>query len=335
MSYDIQEVLKICEGADIIAKKWLHLRRREKCVIVTTTTHLDEGQIMKQRFQKVNRNVDFMVMEETGEKIGEFFDKNETVFDNYDVIVGATDYSIVTTVAVKRAIGRGSKFLSLPLSTNNNKAMLGFDFIRMDTKKSKLMANVIKKYIDDAQSVRVTTKLGTNLVFMKRGRPAGFFNGDVRDGYGFSSASIELYVPIEETKTNGILMLDGSLGYAGAVKKPFRVEIKDGRIVDIEESEDGKRLKEYIESFQDERMYITAELGIGLNSLSKCVGNCYIEDESAYGTFHIGFGRNIALGGIQEASSHYDLVTHNADIFADNRIIIKDGRVTVPEPQVY
>ena len=49
-------------------------------------------------------------------------------------------------------------------------------------------------------------------------------------------------------RTNGVLYLDGSLGYIGAVKEPVRIEFQNGRIVDIEENEDGKRLKTYIES---------------------------------------------------------------------------------------
>ena len=67
-------------------------------------------------------------------------------------------------------------------------------------------------------------------------------------------------------------------------------------------------MKKYMEDYQDPRIYIAGELGIGLNSCSQCLGNCYIEDESAYGTFHVGLGRNIALGGIQNAKGHFDLV---------------------------
>ena len=335
MSYEIQEIVKMSEGADIIAKDWLHLKRGERCLIVTTTTHIEEAHLMKQRFELCARSVDLMVMEEKGKKVSEFFDEKETIFDDYNVIVGAADYSIVTTKAAKRAIGRGSKFLSLPLSTNNGKSMLGFEFIKMDTKKSKMIANVIKRYIDSGQVVHVTTKLGTDLRFYKRNRYAGFFNGDVKAGRGFSSASIEIYVAIEETETTGTLILDGSLGYIGKVEKPFRIEIRNGQITEIEQTPDGKRLKEYLESFEDERMYIAAELGIVLNYLSKCEGNCYIEDESSYGTFHIGFGRNVALGGVQEACSHFDLVTFEPDIFVDNRKIIEEGRVIIPEPQVY
>ncbi len=72
-----------------------------------------------------------------------------------------------------------------------------------------------------------------------------------------------------------------------------------------------------------------------MNSYSKCEGSCYIEDESSCGTFHIGLGRNIALGGVHEASGHFDLVSIEPDIYADNRKIMQQGRIIVQEPQLY
>lgn len=331
-SLENQEIIR---GANTIAQDWLHLKLKQKVLIVSSEKHLEEVQILKSVCMEYSLQVDLMVLEEKGKKIGVFFDNNENIFFDYDIIIGATDYSLVTTKAVRKAISEGKKYLSLPLSTNDGRSMLGYSFLQMDTKKSKMMANVIKKYVDSSTFLRVTTKLGTDITFRKKGRNAGFFNGDVRDGKGFSSASIELYVPIEEDQTEGTLYLDGSLGYIGAVTAPIRIEIQNGRIVFIEQTEDGRRLKEYIESFEDKRMYTAGEFGIGLNSFSKCVGNCYIEDESAYGTFHIGFGRNLALGGIYEASGHFDLVTLEPDIYADNRMIMERGRVVIPEPQVY
>jgi leucyl aminopeptidase (aminopeptidase T) len=82
-------------------------------------------------------------------------------------------------------------------------------------------------------------------------------------------------------------------------------------------------------------MYVSSEFGMGLNSYSRCEGNCYIEDESAYGTFHIGFGRNIALGGVHEARGHFDLVSLNPDVYADNMKIMDRGRIIVPEFHIY
>lgn len=131
------------------------------------------------------------------------------------------------------------------------------------------------------------------------------------------------------------MMLDGSLGYIGKVEEMTRIEFRDGRIVDIEDTPTGIRLKNYMEAYKDSRIYIGGEFGIGLNSYSRCVGDCYIEDESAYGTFHIGLGRNLALGGAQNAKGHFDLVCLEPDIYADNRQLMQEGKIILPEPNVY
>lgn len=74
-------------------------------------------------------------------------------------------------------------------------------------------------------------------------------SSNVEDGGGFSSSSIEVYIPIIENATNGTLVLDGSYGYIGKVETPFKITFEDGKIVDIENSKSGKILKDYLESF--------------------------------------------------------------------------------------
>lgn len=318
-------------GARIIINNWVKVRPWDNVLIVTSKDHMIEAQILKEVAQEKAKKVSILVVEKSGIHVGVFFDDNEEVFDPYSAVIAATEYSLVTTKAAKRAISRHKKFLSLPLSTNDDRTMLEYDFLMMDTKKSRSMAKVIMKYLRHSTKLRVTTPAGTDLRLSKIDRNPGFFNGVLKDGKGYSSASIEVYVPIEETKTEGIMVVDGSLGYIGRAEDPTRITFKKGRIVDIEETETGKRLKEYMESYEDPRIYIGGEFGIGLNSYSQCEGNCYIEDESAYGTFHIGLGRNIALGGIQNANGHFDLVCLEPDIYTDNRQIMDKGRIILPE----
>lgn len=326
---------KLESGAQIVIRDWMKLKPWERLLIVTSEEHLKEAKALKKYALKRKAPVDLMIVEKKGIKVGVFFDENETIFDGYRAIIGATDYSLVTTKAAKKAIQRGSKFLSLPLATNNDISMLSYDFMRIDTKKSKMMAQVIMKYFNSSSMIRIDTKAGTNLSLFKQGRRSGFFNGVVKDGRGYSSASIEVYAPIEETKTEGIMVVDGSLGYLGRVTKPTKLILKHGCIEQIEDTESGKKLREYIQSYQDSNMYAASEFGLGLNSLAKCLGNCYIEDESSYGTFHLGFGRNIALGGEHEACGHFDLVCMAPDIYIDNRKIMDDGKIIIPEPEIY
>lgn len=322
-------------GAQIIINDWVEIKSRDRLLIVTSARHIFEAEALKKYALKRNASVDIMVVEKSGIQVGVYFDENVNTFDGYTAVIGATDYSLITTRAAKRAIEKGNRFLSLPLSVNNKKSMLSYDFITMDTKKSKMMAKVIMKYIWNSSMLQITTKAGTNLKVFKQGRNPGFFNGVVKDGKGYSSASFEIYVPIEESKTEGTMVVDGSLGYIGKPQEPVKIIFSEGKITEIEQSPSGIVLKEYIENYEDPNMYVASELGIGLNSYSKCEGNCYIEDESAYGTFHIGLGRNIALGGVHEASGHFDLVSIEPDIYADNRKIVQQGRIIIPEPQVY
>jgi len=322
-------------GARIIIEDWVQVKPWDKLLIVTSREHLAESRIMRKIAMGRARSVNSLIVENKGRHVGVFFDENEEVFDPYTAIIAATEYSLVTTKAAKRAIQKRKKFLSLPLSTNDGRSMLEYEFLTMDTRKSRLMAKVIMKYLKSSSKLHVTTPAGTDLHMGKAGRTPGFFNGVIKDGKGYSSASIEVYVPIEETKTEGVMVLDGSLGYIGRVEEPTRLMFREGRIVEIEETATGKRLKEYMDGYRDSRIYIGGEFGIGLNSYSRCLGNCYIEDESAYGTFHIGLGRNLALGGQQNANGHFDLVCLEPDIYTDNRQIMQQGRIIIPEAVPY
>lgn len=321
----------INRGARVIINDWLHLEKNEKLLIITNKNYITEAKAIEEFALAVGATVEIMEVENLGAKVGVYFDKHEKAMDAYDAIIGAAEYSIVTTKATKRAISRGSKFLSLPLSTSNGISMLAFDFMTADTNKSRELSNKLIPYFKDAKIIRVNTKIGTDLTISMKDRKIGLFNGNVRDSGGYSSSSIELYVPIVETSTNGVMVVDGSLGYIGKVDEPTKVSIVDGKIIEVEQTKTGIRLENHIEEYQDERVRFAGEFGLGLNDKSRCAGNCYIEDESTLGTFHIGFGRNLALGGIHEANGHFDLVCYRPDVYVDDVLIMKQGVFIVEE----
>lgn len=327
--------MKIQKGAEIIIRDWIRLRGRERLLIVSSGRYQAETAALKQAARNITGHVELLLLDELSMHVGAYFNEREAAFDAYDVIIGAAEYSLITTKAVKRAIARKKRFLSLPLSTNDGRSMLSYDFLQADPIKSKIMANVMLDYFYTASRIDIKTAGGTDLHLCIRGRRAGYFNGCCRDGKGLSSASVEIYVPIVEDRTEGTLVLDGSMGYIGRVEQPVEIIFNGGRITYIENNVSGRKLNDYISCFEDHRMYTASEFGIGLNTYSRCRGRCYIEDESAYGTFHIGFGRNIALGGMQDAVGHFDLVAHNADIYVDNQMIMEQGKIMILEPHIY
>ena len=318
---------KLSRGAKIVVDQWLQIDPKESLLIVTSEKHRNEAEEIRNHAQLRDAEVEMMVFEDQPGQVGHYFDQHETAFDGYDVVLGATTHSLVTTRAVKRAIERGSRFLSLPLSTNDGRSMLEYEFLLMDTNESWQMAQYLATMLNESPTIRVTTKAGTDLTFYKNGREAKGFNGSTKLCNGYASSSFEVYVAVEETKTEGVAYADASLGYIGLTDEPVKLTLSEGRIIEIQENVTGLKLKEYMESFADDRMYVAGEFGIGLNRYSNCRGNCYIEDESVYGTFHIGFGRNIALGGVQEAKAHFDIVFHKPDIYAGDKLVMREGEI--------
>lgn len=318
---------QLSRGVHIIVDRWLQINENENLLIVTSEQHKEEASAIQTYATQQKAKVDLMMFPTQRSQVGHYFDDHADAFDAYDVILGATTHSLVTTKAVKRAISRGSRYLSLPLSTNDNRSMLEYEFLQMDPDTSQHMARPLLDQLNASKIVRVTTELGTDLTVKKENRKAKLFHGVASGKNAIGSASFEVYFPMEETKTEGVTYVDASLGYLGVPEEPVKMKLEQGRIVEIEDNGTGMQLKEYLDHFNDDGMYVAGEFGIGLNRFAKCNGNCYIEDESTYGTFHIGFGRNIALGGVHEAKGHFDLVFHKPDIYADDVMIMKQGKI--------
>lgn len=216
----------IQHGADIIIRDWVRLRAGERILIVSSQKYAVEVAAMQQAAQTVGSVADVLMLDDLHEQVGQYFDDREDAFDPYNAVIGAAEYSLITTRAVKRVIARRNRFLSLPLSTSNGQSLLSYDFLNMSLPKSRIMASIIMACYQNASHIHVTTELGTNLDFNIEGRVPGFFNGCCHDGKGLSSASVEVYVAPVESDTNGTLILDGSMGYIGIVDSPVRVELR-------------------------------------------------------------------------------------------------------------
>ncbi len=318
-------MITIDQGARIIVESWLKAQPDDVLHFITDETKLSEAAAFMRAAEGCGAVPKVSVIPEDSVQCGETIEDMKHIMSYANAIVGATNYSFITTDAVTYALKHGARFLSLPLSTNDGSSLLEQDFMKMNPRTAAKIASPYLSALKKADTVHVTTELGTDLTMHIEGRNPGLFNGVAARRGVCASASFEVYVAPVETKTNGTMVVDGSMGYIGLVSEPLKLTIKDGYITDIPDTPSGKRLKEFIDSFNDHEMLCAAEFGIGLNEISKCRGSSYIEDESAYGTFHIGFGRNLALGGVHSAPGHFDLVTHDPDVWADNVQIIRKG----------
>ena len=319
--------MRIETGVSIIMNRWLEAGRDELILFVTDESHVREAEAVDRWARSSDAVVKTILLQSEAVQEGTVIEELEEQFCRANAIIGATDNSFITAPAVKKATSKGVRFLSLPLSCTDGTSLLENDFIAMDCRWAAKMGKKLLKGLRSADTVRVTTERGTDLTFRIGGRKPGLYNGMANRAGQVSSASFEVYVAPRERETEGVLVLDASLGYIGTPKQPIRIEFHGGRLNILDTHPEAERLRAYMDSFGDDTMWYNGELGIGLNALSRCRGVSYIEDESTYGTFHIGMGRNITLGGVQEAAGHFDIVTERPTIWAKNTCIMRDGIV--------
>ena len=159
----------IQHGADIIIRDWVRLRAGERILIVSSQKYAVEVAAMQQAAQAVGSVADVLMLDDLHEQVGQYFDDREDAFDPYNAVIGAAEYSLITTRAVKRVIARRNRFLSLPLSTSNGQSLLSYDFLNMSLPKSRIMASIIMACYQNARHIHVTTELGTNWISTSRG----------------------------------------------------------------------------------------------------------------------------------------------------------------------
>lgn len=317
--------MDINQGARIIVQQWLQAKPEHVLHFITDETKLREAEAFLAAAEQCGAVPKLTVLSSGSVQSGSTVEEMKRVMSYADAVVGATTDSFITSNAVRYALRRGTRFLSLPLSTNDGSSLLENDFLRMNPAAAARLGWYMKQALQWGSSVHITTALGTDLRLSVKGRKAGLFCGLAPRSGTISSASFEIYVPPVETATDGTVVLDGSMGYIGLVTEPLTLRFRSGYLSEIADTPSGRRLREYIDGFSDPEMLCAAELGIGLNRLSRCRGASYIEDESTYGTFHIGLGRNLALGGKHDAAGHFDIVTHAPTIRVDGKIIMQDG----------
>ena len=202
----------IQHGADIIIRDWVRLRAGERILIVSSQKYAVEVAAMQQAAQAVGSVADVLMLDDLHEQVGQYFDDREDAFDPYNAVIGAAEYSLITTRAVKRVIARRNRFLSLPLSTSNGQSLLSYDFLNMSLPKSRIMASIIMACYQNASHIHVTTELGTNLDFNIEGRVPGFFNGNNLSLYGNHTVRIvEEFFPSKAFISCAGILPDGRL----------------------------------------------------------------------------------------------------------------------------
>ena len=183
----------------------------------------------------------------------------------------------------------------------------------------------LKKKLDSAKEVHISTRAGTDLFFDIENRNAVFNHGVYSSpGQGGNLPAGEIYIPINRRSAYGKLVIDGSSRQKDTTvlcKNPINVYFDNGVARKITGGKEAEGLKKTYDWATKRAKHpwgikMAAELGIGLNDKSKIVG-ATILDEKVKGTAHIATGSNHWFGGDIKAIVHLDQVFKNPVIKLD------------------
>jgi leucyl aminopeptidase (aminopeptidase T) len=183
-----------------------------------------------------------------------------------------------------------------------------------------------------ARECRVETGSGAVLTMTVAGRPQLLRDG-LLDGPGdldyMPGAQLSL-APVEET-INGVLEVDGS-AYppVGLVGASIHVTYEKGRVVKVAGGPAGGLWRDWLNKFNDPKMFCVAHVSIGMNPAGRLTGNI-LEDERVAGCWVIGHGSQMEYfkGTVGKASSHSDVVAVRPTISLDGRIIVAQGQFRI------
>jgi leucyl aminopeptidase (aminopeptidase T) len=173
--------------------------------------------------------------------------------------------------------------------------------------------------------VRVTAPGGTDITMPIEGRTPLASSGIFHEkGQWGNLPTGEAYLAPLEGRSQGVVVVDGSMAGVGMTVEPIRILVEDGYATEITGGREAEALRALLEPHGRDGRTV-AEFGIGTNDRAKLTG-VILEDEKVLGTIHIAFGDNKSMGGSVRVASHLDGLVTQPTVWFDGETIMDGGR---------
>jgi len=184
--------------------------------------------------------------------------------------------------------------------------------------------------LDKAESVRITTEIGTDLTFAikerkGRGRKGGIYTE--KGAWGNLPCGEAFIAPVEGT-ANGVYFVDASHSGLGKIVDAIRIEVQQGNAISMSDGSQSSLLLSLLKRVVNPDAFNIAEFGIGCNDKAEICG-VTLEDEKALGTCHIALGGNAFFGGRTSVGIHLDGVLNEPTVIFDEKTIIHKGKLRI------
>jgi len=239
----------------------------------------------------------------------------------------------------------GVRYFGISYPTKEQAAIYKIDFstfekmhwaaVNADYKQISEKGNKLKKMLQGAKVVKVTSSNGTNFTFSVGERPIFVDDGIITEEeakeklYYSRWASLPSgyvdFAPIE-TSVNGKVVVPKTLcNYEPLTGVSF--EFKNGKLENFKAEKGAKCFEETLAPYTGPKDMF-GYFSIGLNPALKVIedGGDYRPD-SAAGMVWIGIGNNESYGGNNKTQGSFDFPIVKATVEVDGKVIIKDGQL--------
>ncbi|CAM5797617.1 MULTISPECIES: aminopeptidase [Brevibacillus] len=313
--------MKLIEISKGILTNCMALKAGESFLVVADDAKRELGEALWEAGRQLGAEAMFVVMNQREKSGQEPPAAISEAMKRSDVVVCVTQHSLTHTKARKEAAANGTRLATMPAITED---MFLEGAITADYSQVKALTEKVTELLTRANTIRIE-KEGKALTFSINGRNGVPSTGVyVNPGESGNLPSGEAYIAPVEGTAEGQIVVDGSIAGIGKIDSPLLLTVKDGRIVEAEGAEADRLLK----TLGDGDGRLLGEFGIGTNDKARITG-VVLEDEKVYGTIHVAFGSNNTFGGTIAAGVHIDLVVKAPDVYADDELIMKDGKLLV------
>lgn len=305
-------------------KDYMGLKSEETLLIITDETEREIAFSLLEEGKKLCKEA-FLVEMKSREVNGQEPPKQiAELMKTVDVVICPTQKSLTHTDARREAVKCGVRVATMP-------GIKVETMVRCLNADADKVIELTKKIADELRKtsvIKVITEKGTNISMPMKDRQVLESTGVIREkGESGNLPSGEVYLAPWEDKSNGKIVIDGSMAGIGMLDTPIIVEVINGYAEKISGGKEAIKLTELLDKAGREARAV-AEFGIGTNYKAELIGQI-LEDEKVFGTIHIAFGNNKSMGGNISVGSHLDGLIKQPDVYFDDKPIMQKGKLVI------
>lgn len=247
-------------------------------------------------------------------------------FIRSSAVINITQWPITHSRAVSAALGAGVRTCNL---RGFNDGMLDSPGVTTDYHVVRRNALAVDALLEQAREIRFTNADGCDVTMKLCGRKGRAQTGFADEPGRFSGLPDgESTVAPQEGTTQGRVVSPYIIDKIGQVDEPFRMEIKDGWIVNVEGGKQARQLLELFDKSDSNARRFASQFALGMNPDCRIFPDTK-EVSKRLGTLHVALGDNISLGGEVQCGLHIDIVILNPTVWLDGRVVLENGKLFI------